>query len=378
MTLFPSTSLRSWIPLLCAGLLVLLAGPAAAQTPAATIEDDGGTVVLESYADGALLAPGTFNTGTIPTTGAGTRLMWHPAKAAFRAGQVNGSQWDNVGKHSVALGLDTRATGEQTIALGDGATASANNAVALGFDTAANGFNTTAMGNNTTANGGIAATMGYFTVADTDRSLTIGEYNDRNRGNDDNLNSTGPLFVVGNGSSGSRSDALVLEQSGNLITSSTSTFSDRRLKTAIEPLGDGTLKKLADVRPVRYEFKNQNTHPAGEQIGLIAQDVQKAFPELVSGEDDEHLSLSYSKFTAVLLKGLQEQQTQIDRQRATIDSLRERVQDIEDVKKRLAIVEARQEAGASRAAGWTGGPIGLLLAALLGGLVTAGVLRFRT
>jgi len=66
--------------------------------------------VLESYADGALLAPGT---GTIPATGAGTRLMWYPAKAAFRVGEINETQWDptNVGDYSMAFGINTMASG---------------------------------------------------------------------------------------------------------------------------------------------------------------------------------------------------------------------------------------------------------------------------
>ncbi len=396
MSRFSLLPLHTWLALLCVGLLTLLVGPAAAQTPAATIEDDGGTVVLESYADGALVAPGTFNTGTIPATGAGTRLMWYPAKAAFRAGRVgkskDGTQWDSskVGSYSVAFGVDTKASGSGGVAMGNESVASNDWAVALGFQTTAggayamatgegtvaSGIASVAMGDGTTASKFAATAIGGGTTADEGESLVTGECN---------ATTTGHLLVVGNGSydfasnsCDSTSDALLLDRNGNLTVSSQNTFSDRRLKTDIEPLGAGILQRLAEVRPVRYEFKNQETHPAGDQIGLIAQDVRKEFPELVSGEDDKHLSLSYSKFTAVLLKGLQEQQTQIDqqndqidRQRATIDSLKTRVQKVEDVQARLAELEAEVQ---DRSV-WAGVPgSGFGLGLLLGGLLAAGLL----
>jgi hypothetical protein len=65
--------------------LVAVPDAARAQTPAATIEDAGGDVVLESYDDGALLAPYSSSaTGASPASGSGTRMMWYPAKVAFR------------------------------------------------------------------------------------------------------------------------------------------------------------------------------------------------------------------------------------------------------------------------------------------------------
>ncbi|NNF21457.1 MAG: hypothetical protein HKN67_05915, partial [Saprospiraceae bacterium] len=37
---------------------------------------------------------GTTNVGILPVSGSGTRLVWYPAKAAFRVGSVIGSTWD--------------------------------------------------------------------------------------------------------------------------------------------------------------------------------------------------------------------------------------------------------------------------------------------
>lgn len=392
-------------------LLVVLFSLAAtttrAQTPATTVKDVGGSVVFQSNADGGLLVPGTFGTGTIPAEGAGTRLMWDPARAAFRAGVVGqfqgGAQWDaeKVGDYSVAFGVDTKASGLATTAIGDRTTASGTEAMAMGNRTTASGRASTAMGDVTTASGlvatamgnrttasgagatamgsrttasGLGATaMGQYGTAASNWSLTVGKCNSANTSADNSL------FVVGNGSGGtfsceSKSDALVLDQSGNLtISGSLTENSDRRLKTAIDPLGEGVLRKLAELRPVHYQFKNQETHPSGEQIGLIAQDVRKEFPALVSKGSGGMLSLAYPKLTAVLVKGLQEQQAEIGRQQATIDSLKQKVRSLQTVKKRQARLAEQMAALQERTvdtrtgalpAGWG---LSTLLALLLAG-----------
>ena len=106
-------------------------------------------------ADGGFLARGALNVGAIPASGAGTRMMWYPNKAAFRVGTVTGTQWDdaNVGGSSIAMGLDTIANGGASTALGSHTTASGGNSTALGAFTLANGGNSTALGWQTTASG---------------------------------------------------------------------------------------------------------------------------------------------------------------------------------------------------------------------------------
>jgi hypothetical protein len=330
--------------------------------------------------DDGLVATGTFGSGSIPTTGSGTRMMWYPSKAAFRAGRVGvgqgkGDVWDadSIGDYSVALGVDTKAEASAAVAMGSRTTASRANATAMGSFTTASSLNATAMGQETTASGPAATAMGSGTTAATFRSLSIGECNDANSTSDNTL------FAVGNGSydlnslsCSSTSDALVLDDQGNLtISGSLTQNSDRRLKTAVEPLAGDVLAKLADLRPVRYEFKNQKAHPAGEQLGLIAQDVQKEFPSLVREGSGDYLSLAYPKLAAVLLKGLQEQQAQIDRQQAQLDARDRRIAELEAeneaIKERLAALEAEVSSGGPAVAGLVG-PWGLGLLLGLAGL----------
>jgi hypothetical protein len=59
--------------------------------------------------NGSVLFDGA--TGNTLVTGAGTRMMWIPEKAAFRAGAIDASQWNNsnIGLYSAALGYSTTA-----------------------------------------------------------------------------------------------------------------------------------------------------------------------------------------------------------------------------------------------------------------------------
>ena len=84
--------------------------------------------------------------------------------------------------------------------------------------------------------------------------------------------------------------------------------SDGRLKNNILPMERMT-EKLNRLHTYTYEFKHDTT--ASSQIGLIAQEVETEFPGLVSVVRDQY-HLAYSKFSVVLLKVLQEQQSEID------------------------------------------------------------------
>jgi endosialidase-like protein/trimeric autotransporter adhesin len=72
--------------------------------------------------------------GAIPATGAGQRLMWHAGKAALRAGQAVGPEWDdaNIGAFSVGMGQGPRASGHASTALGYRTTASGDFSTAMG------------------------------------------------------------------------------------------------------------------------------------------------------------------------------------------------------------------------------------------------------
>lgn len=153
-----------------------------------TITADAGAVLINGN-DG-LVSTGTLNSGALAPTGAGTKMFWNPRKAAFRAGRVMATQWDDasIGIFSTALGLNTTASGSTSFAFGhattasdvystafgSGTTASAGSATAFGFSSTASGTNATAFGVSTTASGGSSTTFGSQTTASGLSSTAFG------------------------------------------------------------------------------------------------------------------------------------------------------------------------------------------------------------
>jgi hypothetical protein len=94
--------------------------------------------------NGTAFFGGTYNSGATngaPVSGSGTRMFWYPGKAAFRAGGIDGTQWDdaNIGLYSVAMGQNVRALGDNAIAVGLRAVAANTGTVAMGEDVTATG-----------------------------------------------------------------------------------------------------------------------------------------------------------------------------------------------------------------------------------------------
>jgi hypothetical protein len=284
-----------------------------------------------------------------------------------------GSETTASGNRATAMGNQTTATGLSATTMGFRTTAEGLRSTAMGDGTTASGEEATAMGEGTTASGNWSTAMGLGTSAATPQSLSIAKCNSANASAD------GTLFAVGNGAYDrvvgictSPGDAFTVDTDGNATASAHETFSDRRLKTAITPLGDSVLAKLTDLRAVRYRFKNQTTHPSGEQLGLVAQDVRNEFPALVSEGSGGMLSLAYPKLTAVLVKGLQEQQAKIEKKDEKIAELRDTQRQIQ---RRLASLEAERRPAT---AGWLGiVPLRGLDLLLIGGVLGAGLLHLH-
>jgi len=187
-------------------------------TPVAKLQVTNGSVLFDGSTD------------TTPTSGAGTRMMWVPAKGALRAGTVTGSKWDdaNIGSNSFAFGYDAEAGGEYSIAvgyqaeangywsvaLGYSATASASVSAAIGEGATASGIASTSIGNGTTATGWYSTALGTNTTAQAYDVTVLGQYNVI-AGTIDNWVSTDPLLVVGNGTYNTPSNALTVLKNGN-------------------------------------------------------------------------------------------------------------------------------------------------------------------
>ena len=77
-------------------------------------------------------------------------------------------------------------------------------------------------------------------------------------------------------------------------------------------------------------MKNSTFSGEGRNIGFIAQELEKEYPELVVTGEEGIKSVAYDKMTAVLVEAVKEQQKQIDELRKQNVALSERVRILEE------------------------------------------------
>ena len=99
--------------------------------------------------------------------------------------------------------------------------------------------------------------------------------------------------------------------------------SDIRLKENISPIKNA-LEKVSKLNGVEYDFKDSKDYGylKKHQIGLIAQEVEKVIPEVVSEQENGNLGVSYQHLTAVLVEAIKEQQSKIDSLKKEIEELK--------------------------------------------------------
>jgi hypothetical protein len=102
--------------------------------------------------------------------------------------------------------------------------------------------------------------------------------------------------------------------------------SDVRTKTKMRQL-DGSLDKLACIRGIAFEWSDAptRTEPGQSNIGVIAQEVEAVFPELVSVYGDEgYKAVNYTGLTAALIEAAKELKAENERLRQRIEALEQK------------------------------------------------------
>ncbi|MFA6232963.1 MAG: tail fiber domain-containing protein [Bacteroidota bacterium] len=198
-----------------------------------TITADAGAVKIAGV-DGFVVT-GTVASGTIPATGAGTRMMWYPGKAAFRAGRADGDEWDdsNIGYFSFAVGNIAQASGSNSVALGSGTAsgsgavalgtggagvASGDGAIAIGSGASATYLMATAIGSQSEANAQYSTVLGWDCLANSQGETVVGSYNAAPGMNNRGWSPSDPIFEIGNGDplNSPRSNAMTVLKNGNV------------------------------------------------------------------------------------------------------------------------------------------------------------------
>jgi hypothetical protein len=110
-------------------------------------------------------------------------------------------------------------------------------------------------------------------------------------------------------------DVLTLLSNGNATLAGTLTqLSDARLKTNIQPL-QNSLQRIQKLNGYTYNWIDK-TKDQNKQIGFLAQEIQKEFPELTTEIKQENgeinIGVNYTNMIPVLLEAIKEQQKQIE------------------------------------------------------------------
>jgi hypothetical protein len=90
-------------------------------------------------------------------------------------------------------------------------------------------------------------------------------------------------------------------------------LSDERLKENINPLKDA-LSRLLQLHGVSFFWRSSESTPqvTGPQMGLIAQQVEKVFPEWVTTTPDGYKALTLNGFEALTIEALRELKAEIE------------------------------------------------------------------
>ena len=315
------------------------------------------------------VAMGNHNYATGINTVAIGEKSWAQGAGAVAIGRETWAQ----GASAVAIGFKSRAAGGGSTALGQenvswgttnftaryqntaGDTAAAvgtgGSAVAMGKNNTASADASMALNRATTASNQAATSMGFGTTADNVAMLAIGVNNAAGLGNTISggtagsyYNTTynggppaalgqptgdvGVAFVIGNGDidvtvntntgvaestlkGANPSNAFVVKYDGSATLAGDLTVnSDARLKSNIVSLGS-TLAKLMQIDGKSYTMKSNEKV---NKIGLLAQEIEEVFPELVKSGMDKNktLSVNYQGLIPVLINAIKEQQDQIE------------------------------------------------------------------
>jgi hypothetical protein len=129
--------------------------------------------------------------------------------------------------------------------------------------------------------------------------------------------STGELILIAN------NGGLFHQAVANyyLVTTTGGNTSDVTLKKNVQQLS-GALAKVCAIRGVNFEFitKQKSTPDNGVQVGVIAQEVEAQYPEIVVTNEDGIKSVRYEKLVAPLIEAIKEQQAIIESLKARLDA----------------------------------------------------------
>lgn len=101
------------------------------------------------------------------------------------------------------------------------------------------------------------------------------------------------------------------------------TSSDIRLKDILGEYEKG-LNEIISLQPVRYIYKKDNPRKidsSTEQVGFVAQDVQKIFPDAVTEAEDGYLDFNIHSINVALVNAIKELKAENDELKARLEKI---------------------------------------------------------
>ena len=87
--------------------------------------------------------------------------------------------------------------------------------------------------------------------------------------------------------------------------------SDEKLKDNLKPISN-SLKKLQKLTGYEFDWNKKQDTYEGHDVGVVAQEVEKVLPEVVTTRDNGYKAVKYEKIVPLLIEAIKEQQQQIE------------------------------------------------------------------
>ena len=240
--------------------------------------------------------------------------------AGADAGVSNGGSAGTLrGTDSIAIGHGARAAGINTVSIGAGVQNFRNNVIQLGT-----AGQTVYIPGNLVVGGNVV--LGY----DNKKSVFLRGYNDN-----------GDMTIYGGKKGGDNNLAITQAQyqwKGNTYAQSYAAIigvlSDRRLKYVGKENTSG-LDKIRQLKVFNYTYKKDTTKTP--HVGVIAQDLQKVFPNAVKKGADGFLTIRMEDMFYALVNAVKELDAKITALQKENQELKATVKQIQDNNKQLEI-----------------------------------------
>ncbi|TQV88074.1 tail fiber domain-containing protein [Aliikangiella coralliicola] len=232
-------------------------------------------------------------------------------------------------KAAGAISLGGVVSDDQSINIGLGSTSIYSNSLLLGdsdtlsWDAASDA--TVSLGNSDYRFSGLIS-ANIVSVADTDDTVSWVISADAAEDNGDTWQISAVddgQFNISNNISGSQSNTLSINKSGDLTIAGVLYLnSDARLKKKVNPI-DKALSATSRLSAVHYDFIKESDSTS-KHLGLIAQQVESIFPNIVKTEKSGRKTVNYIALVPFLVESLKELAEQNKSRRAQLEQLKAR------------------------------------------------------